>query len=42
MAAWPGVLEAYRDFFPVSATTPVVTLLEGDTPLLEAPSRTEA
>ena len=31
------MLEAYRDFFPVSATTPVVTLLEGDTPLLEAP-----
>ncbi len=37
MGAWPGVVEAYRDFFPVSAATPVVTLLEGDTPLLEAP-----
>lgn len=34
---WPGVVEAYRDFLPVSASTPVVTLLEGNTPLLEAP-----
>jgi threonine synthase len=37
MVSWPGVLEAYREFLPVSPTTPVVTLLEGDTPLLEAP-----
>jgi threonine synthase len=37
MGTWPGVVEAYRDFFPVSGATPVVTLLEGDTPLLEAP-----
>jgi threonine synthase len=35
--AWPGVVEAYREFLPVGAATPVVTLLEGDTPLLEAP-----
>ncbi|MFZ0666185.1 MAG: threonine synthase [Acidimicrobiales bacterium] len=35
--AWPGIVEAYRDFLPVTSTTPVVTLLEGDTPLLEAP-----
>ena len=37
MPAWPGVIEAYRDHLPVSATSPVVTLLEGDTPLLAAP-----
>ncbi len=37
MEAWPGIVEAYRDFLPVSAATPVVTLLEGSTPLLEAP-----
>ncbi len=37
MEAWPGVVEAYRDFLPVSEATPVVTLLEGSTPLLEAP-----
>ena len=35
--SWPGVIEAYRDRLPVSADTPVVTLLEGGTPLLEAP-----
>ncbi len=34
---WPGVVEAYRDFLPVTSSTPVVTLLEGNTPLLEAP-----
>ena len=35
--AWPGVIEAFRDRLPVTAATPVVTLLEGNTPLLEAP-----
>jgi threonine synthase len=39
--AWPGVIEAYRDFLPLSASTPVVTLLEGGTPLLEAPRLSE-
>lgn len=33
---WRGVIEAYRDFLPVSERTPVVTLLEGGTPLVEA------
>ncbi|HYT11129.1 MAG TPA: threonine synthase, partial [Mycobacteriales bacterium] len=32
-----GVGEAYRDRLPVAPGTPVVTLLEGDTPLLPAP-----
>ena len=35
-AAWPGVIEAYRDYLPVTAETPVVTLQEGNTPLLRA------
>jgi CRP-like cAMP-binding protein len=35
--AWPGVIESYRPFLPVTPDTPVVTLLEGGTPLLEAP-----
>jgi threonine synthase len=35
--AWSGVIETYRSFLPVSGDTPVVTLLEGGTPLLEAP-----
>jgi threonine synthase len=35
--AWRGVIEEYRDRLPVTADTPVVTLLEGATPLLPAP-----
>ena len=31
---WRGVIEAYREYLPVSAKTPVVTLLEGNTPLI--------
>jgi len=34
---WPGIIEAYREHLPVTDATPVVTLLEGNTPLLEAP-----
>ncbi|GHE10373.1 threonine synthase [Klenkia taihuensis] len=34
---WPGLIEAYRDRLPVSASTPVVTLQEGATPLVPAP-----
>jgi threonine synthase len=33
---WPGLIEAYRSRLPVSETTPVVTLQEGNTPLLPA------
>ena len=33
----PALIERYRDRLPVSSSTPVVTLGEGDTPLLEAP-----
>jgi threonine synthase len=32
-----GVIERYRDFLPVSEKTPVVTLHEGDTPLIPMP-----
>src|SRR6202049_3983535 len=35
--SWRGVIEEYRSFLPVSDATPVVTLLEGGTPLLPAP-----
>jgi threonine synthase len=34
---WRGVIEEYRPFLPVGPDTPVVTLLEGGTPLLPAP-----
>src|SRR5438874_5287148 len=38
---WRGVIEEYRDRLPVSPRTPVVTLLEGGTPLLPAPRLSE-
>jgi threonine synthase len=41
-AAWPGVVARYRAFLPVGPATPGVTLLEGMTPLLEAPRLAEA
>ncbi len=34
---WRGVIEEYRSRLPVSEETPVVTLLEGGTPLIPAP-----
>ncbi|HEY8347426.1 MAG TPA: threonine synthase [Symbiobacteriaceae bacterium] len=37
MAAWQGVIQAYRRFLPVTDQTPVITLLEGNTPLVPAP-----
>jgi threonine synthase len=38
---WPGVIEAYRPFLPVGPDSPVVTLLEGGTPLVPAPRLSE-
>ena len=35
---WPGLIEAYRQYLPVTETMPVVTLLEGNTPLIPVPS----
>lgn len=35
-ARWRGVIEEYRDYLPVSDATPVITLLEGNTPLIRA------
>lgn len=35
---WPGVIRRYASFLPVTAETPVVTLHEGNTPLIPAPS----
>ena len=36
-AAWRGAIEEYRELLPVDDDTPVVTLLEGGTPLVPAP-----
>ncbi len=38
---WPGVIEAYRSWLPFGADTPVVTLNEGNTPLILAPRLAE-
>jgi threonine synthase len=40
-AGWRGVIEEYREFLPVTTKTPVVTLLEGGTPLVPAPRLSE-
>jgi threonine synthase len=40
-ATWPGIIQAYRDFLPVTEGTPVITLREGNTPLLAAPGLQE-
>ena len=37
-AGWRGVIDAYRDQLPVTDATPVVTLLEGNTPLIRIPN----
>jgi threonine synthase len=36
MTVWKGVIETYRPFLPVTDRTPVVTLHEGNTPLIRA------
>ncbi len=36
MAAWRGIVEEYRQYLSVTDRTPVVTLLEGNTPLIRA------
>ncbi|MDJ0736370.1 MAG: threonine synthase [Nostocaceae cyanobacterium] len=38
---WPGLIEAYRQYLPVSDKTPVVTLHEGNTPLIPVPALAE-
>lgn len=35
MELWPGLINHYKDFLPVSDTTPIVTLNEGNTPLIQ-------
>lgn len=36
MARWRGIIEEYRKFLPVAGTTPIVSLGEGNTPLIRA------
>lgn len=39
--SWPGLIETYRSYLPVSEATPVITLLEGNTPLIRVPAIAE-
>jgi threonine synthase len=41
MELWRGVIHRYREFLPVTDRTPVVTLHEGNTPLVPAPRLAE-
>jgi threonine synthase len=36
MEPWHGLIEHYREFLPVSDKTPIISLLEGNTPLIKA------
>jgi threonine synthase len=38
---WRGLIEEYREHLPVSEATPVITLLEGNTPLIRARNLSE-
>lgn len=38
LCKWEGIIKAYREFLPVTQKTPVVTLCEGNTPLINAPN----
>jgi len=42
LATWQGVIEGYRAFLPVTDRTPIVTLGEGNTPLVRAPRLADA
>ncbi|MGE5417419.1 MAG: threonine synthase [Acidobacteriota bacterium] len=35
---WRGIVEEYREYLPVTDTTPIVSLQEGNTPLVFAPA----
>jgi threonine synthase len=41
LQSWPGLIEAYKSYLPVTEKTPVVTLLEGNTPLIPVPAIAE-
>jgi threonine synthase len=36
--SWSGLIETYRPYLPVTDKTPVITLLEGNTPLIPLPA----
>ena len=38
LCKWEGIIKAYREFLPVTQKTPIITLCEGNTPLIDAPN----
>nr|WP_207732120.1 threonine synthase [Heliobacterium chlorum] len=38
---WPGIIPAFKEFLPVTEKTPMLTLKEGNTPLIAAPRLSE-
>ena len=38
LCKWEGIIKAYKEYLPVTEKTPIVTLHEGNTPLIEAPN----
>ena len=31
---WPGLIKAYKQYLPVTSKTPIISLKEGNTPLM--------
>ncbi len=42
VSEYRGLIERYRNYLPVSESTPIVTLLEGNTPLIPCPRLSKA
>ena len=38
---WRGIIDKYREFLPVTDKTPIISLNEGNTPLIYAQSLSE-
>ena len=38
LCKWEGIIKAYKEFLPVTQKTPIITLCEGNTPLINAPN----
>ena len=36
ISAWNGLIDRYAEYLPVTASTPIITLNEGNTPLIRA------
>ncbi|MGB9596387.1 MAG: pyridoxal-phosphate dependent enzyme, partial [Candidatus Poribacteria bacterium] len=39
---WKGIIDKYRNYLPVTDKTPIITLNEGNTPLIKADNISES